>query len=70
MCDFDRSGIRGDTRKLYYCEVGKFSNIYGMQLVLDGEHGHKKINISLGELVWCAALKVLELRYGSIPPHR
>ena len=40
MCDFYRSGIRGDTRKLYYCGVGKFSNIYGMQLVLDGVYGH------------------------------
>ena len=63
MCDLERSGSRGDTRKVYYCEVGKFSNIYGMQLVLDGAYGHKIFNIILDELVWCAALKVLELRY-------
>ena len=40
MCDLERSGSRGDTRKVYYCEVGKFSNIYGMQLVLDWAYGH------------------------------
>ena len=45
MCDFERSGIRCDTRKVYYCELENFSNIYGMKLGLGGAYGHKFVNI-------------------------
>ena len=54
MCDLERSSIRADARKAYYCEVENFSNIYDMQLSLGGEYGNKFVYISLDELVWCA----------------
>ena len=34
-----------------YCEFENLSNIYGMQLGLGGEYGHKFVNISLNKLV-------------------
>ena len=55
--------------KVYYCEVEKFSNIYGMQLGLGGAYGHKFVNISLDELVWYASIRLMYLSYGSMPPH-
>ena len=41
MCDLERYSIRDDSRKAYYCEVENFSNIYDIQMGLDGEYGHK-----------------------------
>ena len=52
MCEVGRSEIRGDPRKSYYCEVEKFSNIYGIQLVIGGTYGHKFVNRFLDKLVW------------------
>ena len=52
MCDVGRSIIRGNIRKTYYYEFENLSNIYGIQLGLGREYGHKFIYIYLDELVW------------------
>ena len=52
MCEVGRSEIRGDPRNSYYCEDEEFSNIYGIQLVIGGEYGHKFLKRFLDELVW------------------
>ena len=51
MCYVERSDIKSGPGKSYYCEVEKFSNIYGIQLVIGGTYGHKFVNISLNKLV-------------------
>ena len=60
MCDVARSGIRGDTRKAYYCEVEIFSNIYGMQFVIGGEYGLKFLDMLMYELVWWERLEKID----------
>ena len=47
MCDLEKSSIKGDTTKVYCCEVEKFSNIYIIQLGLGEAYGHKFVSISL-----------------------
>ena len=53
MCDINvgGSGIRGDTRKYYYCEVEKFLKIYGTKLGLCGANRYKFVKISMDEFV-------------------
>ena len=51
MCDVERSGIKGGARKVYYCEVGNFFIIYGMQLGISGAYGQNMVNISMDWLV-------------------
>ena len=52
MCYVERSDIKSGPGKSYYCEVEKFSNIYGMKLVLGRSYGHKLVKKFLCELVW------------------
>ena len=49
LCGAVRSVIRGGTSKSYYCEVENILNMYGMQLGLCWEYGHKFVNIFLDE---------------------
>jgi len=51
MCDPRRSGIEGDPRKAFYCDVEMFSNLYFMCMGYGGAYGHAFEPVMLPELV-------------------